>query len=271
LNIAIAGLGLIGGSLALALRSRHRVRAFDTDVATRNAARAVGLDTVDRLEDLLPADVAIVATPLESVVTTLSALAERAGPAVLLEVGSLKAAVAAFAETAPDASRIVAMHPMAGATSSGFAAARADLFQDRPFLIVPTARSDADAMSVAGTVARDAGGIATVCSAQVHDRAMAFLLSAPLAVASALSITGAQVGPMLSLAGPGFRDTTRLAGTPLDLAEQLLAANAGHVVGVLAALRAALEEIEGAVAERDRDALRRLLARAAEVRASLDA
>lgn len=271
MNIAVAGLGLIGGSLALALRSRHNVRAFDTDEATRRAARAAGIETADRLEDLLPADVGIVATPLASVVTTLAALAERAGTTVLLEVGSLKAAVAAFAETAPDAARIVGMHPMAGATTFGFAAARADLFRDRPFLIVPTARSDASAMTIAGTVARDAGGIATVCSAIVHDRAMAVLLAAPLAAASALAITGVEAGPLLPLAGPGFRDTTRLAATPLDLAEQLLGANAAHVVGVLAALRAALEEIEGAVAERDREGLRRLLTRAAEVRATLDA
>ena len=246
------------------------MRAFDISDAARDAARAAGIDTVERLEELLPADVAIVATPLASVVTTLAALVDRAGSTVLIEVGSLKAAVAVFAETAPRAVRIVGMHPMAGATTAGFAAARVDLFRGRPFLIVPTARSDASAMAVAGTVARDAGGVVTVCSAEVHDRAMAVLLSAPLAVASALAVTGVQAGPLLSHAGPGFRDTTRLAGTPLDLAEQLLSANAGHVVAALAALRAALQELEGAVADRDRDALRRLLARAAEVRATLD-
>jgi prephenate dehydrogenase len=179
--------------------------------------------------------------------------------------------VSAFAATAPDAVRIVGMHPMAGATTTGFSAARGDLFQGRPFLIVPTARSDASAMAIAGTLAREAGGVATVCSAEVHDRAMAFLLAAPLAAASALAVTGLQAGPLLQLAGPGFRDTTRLAGTPLELADQLLSANGGHVVAALAALRAALEEIESAVADRDRDALRRLLSRAAEVRATLDA
>jgi prephenate dehydrogenase len=270
LNVSIAGLGLIGGSLALSLRERHRVRAFDISTETRAAARAAGVDTVDRLDDLVPADVAIVATPLASVVTTLAALLARAGSTVLLEVGSLKAAVATFAETASPAARIVGVHPMAGATTAGFGAARPDLFRGRPFLIVPTARSDSGAMAVAGSVARDAGGIATVCSAEVHDGAMAVLLSAPLAAASALAIAGIKLGPLLPLAGPGFRDTTRLAGTPLDLAEQLLSANRGHVVAALAALRAALEEIEGAVADRDQDALRRVLARAAEMRARLD-
>lgn len=271
MNVSIAGLGLIGGSLALSLRSHHRVRAFDTSGAARDAARAAGVETVERLDDLVPADVAVVATPLASVVTTLAALVERAGATVLLEVGSLKAAVGAFAQTASPTARIVGMHPMAGSTAAGFAAARADLFHGRPFLIVPTARSDSGAMTVAGTVARDAGGVATVCSAEVHDRAMAVLLAAPLAAASALAIAGASVGPLLPLAGPGFRDTTRLAGTRIELAEQLLSANAGHVLGALAQLRATLTEIEGAVADRDHETLQRLLARAAEVRSTLDA
>jgi prephenate dehydrogenase len=271
LNVGVAGLGLIGGSLALALRTHHRVVGFDTDAKTRDAARTAGIDVVGALEDLLPADAVIVATPLASIVTTLAALVDRAGSTVLVEVGSLKAAVAVFAETTPRATRIVGAHPMAGATTAGFAAARAELFEGRPFLIVPTARSDTDAMAVAGTIARDARAVATVCSADVHDRAMAILLAAPLAVASALAITGVKAGPLLSLAGPGFRDTSRLAGTPLDLAEQLLSANAAHVVAALAALRAALQEIEGAVADRDRDGLRRLLAQAAEARATLDA
>ena len=270
MNVGVAGLGLIGGSLALALKSRHTVTGYDVDLKSRDAARAAGINVVDRLEDLLPGDVAIVATPLASVVTTLSSLCERGSSAVLMEVGSLKAAVAEFSETAPETARIVGAHPMAGATAAGFAAARADLFSERPFLIVPTVRSDATAMAVAGDIARDAGGVVTVCSAVVHDRAMAHLLAAPLAAASALALSGDGAGPLLRLAGPGFRDTTRLAGTPLDLAEQLLSANAGNVVAALAALRTALQEIEGAVADRDRDALRSLLGRAADARRRLD-
>jgi prephenate dehydrogenase len=270
MNVGIAGLGLIGGSLALALKTRHTVTGYDVDAKSRDAARAAGIKVVDSLDELLPADVAIVATPLASVVTTLASLCERAGSAVLVEVGSLKAAVAAFAETAPGTARIVGAHPMAGATTAGFTAARADLFRERPFLIVPTARSDTDAMAVAGDIARDAGGVATVCSTVVHDRAMAHLLAAPLAAASALALSADGAGPLLGLAGPGFRDTTRLAGTPLDLAEQLLGANAGNVVAALAALRTALQEIEGAVADGDRDALRTLLGRAADVRRRLD-
>ena len=69
------------------------------------------------------------------------------------------------------------------------------------------------------------GAAVTVCSATVHDRAMARLLAAPLATAVALAVAGAEAAPLVSAAGPGFRDSTRLADTPLDLAMELLFAS----------------------------------------------
>src|SRR2546425_24654 len=160
MKIGLAGAGLIGGSLALALRGAHALRVYDADAATREAARRAGLDTVDTLAAVLPADAVVVATPLTDVVATLAALVDRADGAVLVDVASLRAPVNAYAERAPSRARIVGAHPMAGSTASGFAAADAELFRDRPFLVVPTARSDDRAMAVAGDIARAAGGAA---------------------------------------------------------------------------------------------------------------
>ena len=134
MRIGIAGCGLIGGSLALALRDDHDVRAYDP-------AGTGDIRSVARLADLLPADVVIVATPLAQVVPTLATLAERSGDALLLDVGSLKRDVAAFADTAPATCHIVGGHPMAGTTERGYGAARGDLFHGRPFFLVPTTRS----------------------------------------------------------------------------------------------------------------------------------
>ncbi len=120
MRIGIAGLGLIGGSLALALRGRHRITGFDPDPAAREAAKGGGIAIADTLDALLPADAVIVATPLADVVPTLAALVPRADGALLLDVGSLKRTVAGFAETAPATARIVGGHPMAGSTDSGF-------------------------------------------------------------------------------------------------------------------------------------------------------
>ncbi|HYR94338.1 MAG TPA: prephenate dehydrogenase/arogenate dehydrogenase family protein, partial [Methylomirabilota bacterium] len=165
MKLGVAGLGLIGGSLALALRKRHEVRGYDVARETRDAARAAGLGIVDTLEALLPADAIIVATPMTAVLPTLAALAPRAETAVLLDVASVRGPVDEFARDQSGRARFVGMHPMAGRSETGFAAADPALFIGRPFLVVPTATSDAPAMAIAGQIARDAGGAVTVCSA----------------------------------------------------------------------------------------------------------
>jgi prephenate dehydrogenase len=233
-RIGIAGLGLIGGSLALALRDRHQVVAYDP-AGTGTFASA------KTLADLLPADIIVVATPLDAVVATLAALAPLAGSTVLLDVGSVKRDVARYAATAPANTRIVGGHPMAGSTGIGLAAARADLFRDRPFLLVPTARSDDAAMALAGELARAAGAVPTVVSAEVHDRSVAMLSGVPLIVARALAAAGVDVA---DLAGPGFRDMTRLAATPRPLADAMLAGNVDEIRRALAAFRTALDDAE---------------------------
>ncbi|HEY8807105.1 MAG TPA: prephenate dehydrogenase/arogenate dehydrogenase family protein [Candidatus Limnocylindria bacterium] len=234
MRVGIAGCGLIGGSLALALRGAHDVRAFDPAGTGEIAGTA-------RLEDLLAADIVVVATPIAQVVPTLRSLSAHANGTVLMDVASLKRDVAAFADAAPATARIVGGHPMAGATDHGFAAARADLFRGRPFFLVPTARADERAIALAGDVARAAGAIPTVVSAQEHDRIVATLSGLPLAVAIALTRVGADLG---EFAGPGFRDATRLAQTPPELAHALLNGNAAEVRAALTKLRAVLEDIE---------------------------
>lgn len=271
MNVGVAGLGLIGGSLALALKTRHRVTGFDTDLATRDAALAAGIDVVGTLEALLPADAVIVATPMEAVVPTLEALAPRAGAAVLLDVASVRAPVEAFAATAPTECRIVGLHPMAGRSGSGFAAASAELLERRPFLVVPTARADTAAMAIAGALARDAGGEVTVCSAAQHDRIVAVLSALPLAFASALTLTGAETvdGNLAAFSGPGFSDSTRLALTARDLGGTMLLANGQNVRAALDRARAILDEVDRAIATGDAAALDVILERAAQARRGL--
>jgi prephenate dehydrogenase len=270
MRVGVAGLGLIGGSLALALRARHEVRGFDVDLDTRAAAARGGVAVVDRCEDLLPADAVIIATPVAAVLPTLATLVAHADGAVLVDVASVRGPVDGFAREHGDGARIVGMHPMAGRSARGFAAADPALFVKRSFLIVPTVRTDADAMRIAGTLARDAGGVVTVCSAAEHDRIVALTSALPLALAAALSVAASEATPDLAaFSGPGYRDATRLAETAVDLGEALLTANSANVVAALARLRAVLDELERAVAERDVAAIRRILAAAGSARALL--
>lgn len=271
MKIGIAGLGLIGGSLALALRGAHSVTGFDTAPAARDAASRAGIAMVDRLEDLAKADAVIVATPLAAIVPTLAALEPDAGAEILLDVASVRAPVEDHVRRTPSGPPIVGLHPMAGRSAQGFAAADPALFAGRPFLVVPTQRADARAMAVAGEIARAAGGVVTVCSAAEHDRIIAVISALPLTVSAALSLAAADgVRDLTSLAGPGFRDTTRLALTSLDLGEAMLSANAANVVDAIARLRRILDQIEQAVADGNVAAIRAILQRAAETRGALD-
>ena len=269
MKIGIAGLGLIGGSLALALRERHEVTGYDTDDRARGAAKADGIRIASRLEDLVPADAVLIATPIPAIVPALERLAACSDGAVLLDTGSLKRAVADYATRAPENARIVGGHPMAGTTSSGFSAADAGLFRGRAFLLVPTARSDDAAMALAGAIARDLGGEVTVCSADVHDRAMARLVAGPLAAAAALAVAGAQAGPLLAGAGPGFRDSTRLADTPADLATELLFGNAADAAAAIGSIVEGLTQLRDAVERGDREYARSFLQAARSVRGEL--
>jgi prephenate dehydrogenase len=268
-KIGIAGLGLIGGSLALALREGHEVTGYDNDERARAAAKADGIGIAARLDDLLPADAVLVATPLPSIVPALEQLAARSDGAVLLDTGSLKRAVAEYASRAPAGTRIVGGHPMAGTTSAGFSAADPTLFRGRTFLLVPTARSDDGAMALAGTIARGVGAIVTVCSADVHDRAMARLVAGPLATAAALAVVGAQAEPLLGAAGPGFRDSTRLADTPADFATELLFGNSAEASAAIGSIMEALTQLRDSLERGDRDYVRSFLAAARSVRSEL--
>jgi prephenate dehydrogenase len=268
-RIGLAGLGLIGGSLALALRDIHEVVGYDVDERARSGAAGAGIRVADRLDDLGTADAVLVATPIAAIVPTLEELGRRRSDAVMIDTGSLKRGVARYAEHAPAAARIVGGHPMAGSTSSGFEAADPELFRGRPFLLVPTARSDDEAMSVAGGIARDAGAAVTVCSAEAHDRAMAILVAAPLATAAALAVAGAGAGALLGAAGPGFRDATRLAETPLELAADLLFGNADDAEAAIGAVIAALEQLRASLDRDDRAYAQDVLRTARDVRAKL--
>jgi prephenate dehydrogenase len=161
---------------------------------------------------------------------------------------------------------------MAGRSAHGFAAADPQLLRGHPFLVVPTVSSDADAMRIAGEIARGVGGVPTVCSAVEHDRAVAVLSALPLVLSSALTIVAehAVPGRLDGFAGTGFRDASRLALSPEDLATQLLTANAGQVIAALARFRGTLDEMERAIAERDTAALAVLLSSARTARERLD-
>ncbi|HET7182487.1 MAG TPA: prephenate dehydrogenase/arogenate dehydrogenase family protein [Candidatus Limnocylindrales bacterium] len=281
-RIAFLGLGLIGGSIALALRaagSTARLVAWTPSLAgPEEALRAGAIDEVAVLPDAAIADAGLVilaGPPLEVVSVLASGRAD--GPwtslargAVVTDVASTKGRVgaAAIAGAVP----FVGGHPMAGRETSGFAAATAALFVDRPWVIVEGPDSPGGAAELVEALALAVGARPVRMSAEAHDRAVASISHLPLVAAAALvdavTTDAAGWGTAGPLAASGWRDMTRLARGDVDMGAGILDTNRGAVAAQLRAYRDAIDAwIEALESDADVAALRERLATA---RAALD-
>jgi prephenate dehydrogenase len=160
---------------------------------------------------------------------------------------------------------------MAGAAAAGAGAARRDLFAGRPWLLVPTARSDDASIGVLSALVREAGAVPKVVDAAVHDAAMTWVSHLPLAVASALA-TAVERGAgerARGLAGPGLLDTTRLAETPRALAMELALADPGRLAAALDEVAGGLGSLSRALRAGDSDAVRRFFEEASAARGAI--
>jgi prephenate dehydrogenase len=270
MRVAVIGLGLIGGSLALATRAR----GFDTDPAVRRAAMERGIDVADDLSSAARnADIVVAAVPPAALGAVLAEAARTCPRAVLADVASSKRDLERLAAALPRQARVVGSHPLAGSTGRGIAAADAALFRGRAWALVPTSRSDTTAMQAVGELARSVGARPIVLSVERHEALMTWLVRAPLAVAAALAWSASTESPegLTELAGPGFRDATRLAATPAPLAEELLfAAERERLTSVLRAIAATLDDWADELARHDDAPVRAEIEAARDLRAQLD-
>jgi prephenate dehydrogenase len=266
---AVVGLGLIGGSAALALEAR----GYDRDAGARARARERGIDVVDSLvEAVRGRNVVLLAVPTGETPALLNEAAAAAPQALVTDTASLKLPIAAAAALLPAAARFVGGHPMAGSRTPGLAGARADLFRDRPWLIVPTERSDFHSIAAVQDLVRAMGARPLVVDAQRHDALLTWISHLPHAVASALAravSSGAGAG-LDRMAGPGLLDTTRGADTPAPLALELSLADPEALHAAIEAVRGELGELSRRLRGRNREELRSYFEEAARLRRNLD-
>jgi prephenate dehydrogenase len=191
--------------------------------------------------DLAAAECVVLAVPMAAMGDLIHALGRCRAPGIITDVGSTKRSVMAAAAAA-GLRRFVGGHPMAGAEHAGLEHARADLFQDRPWLLVAAEASEARA-AVEGLITT-LGGRPRWLSAEHHDRTMAYVSHLPQLLATTLmNVAARQVGDDgLSAAGPAFVEMTRLASSPSHLWQGILADNADFTAEALARFVEALPE-----------------------------
>ncbi|MQY02191.1 hypothetical protein ACRB68_02200 [Actinomadura sp. RB68] len=238
--MVVVGTGLIGTSIALALRG-HGVEVLLTDRDQAALAMAVELGAGTALPDGAaagPADLAVLAVPPAAVAVTLLDAQKRGLATAYTDVASVKALpLAQAAELGCDLSSYVAGHPLAGRERSGPAAARGDLFLGRPWALCPAPGAAPDAVAAVTALAETCGAQPVTVDAAEHDRAVALVSHAPHVVSAAVAarLTGAD-DTALGLAGQGVRDVTRIAASDPRLWIGILSANAAPVADVLEAV-----------------------------------
>jgi prephenate dehydrogenase len=241
-RLAIIGLGLIGGSLGFAIKRAQpaglEVVGFDRERGIGGRARksgAIDIDARDPASAVEGAAISVIATPISQVRTAFEAIAPALGEgAVVTDTASTKGDVIRWArECLPDGVSFVGGHPMAGKETSGLAAAEASLFEAKPWVITPSPDTPIRAIQTVESLVRLVGARPVVVDPLEHDTYVAAVSHLPLVVASAMFalLSGSQAWPDLAaLAGPGFRDTTRLASTDPDLSHDIALTNRENII-----------------------------------------
>lgn len=271
-RVAILGLGLMGGSLALALRGQCALLlGIDPDPAALELARqrqVVDLASADAAALLPQADIIILAAPVRVILRLLGDLpALHPGPAVVLDLGSTKQKVLSAMELLPERFDPVGGHPMCGKERGGLAQADERLFQGATFAFTPLARTRALARNFASWLAGAVGASPLWLDAGTHDRWVAATSHLPYLVANALAAsTPLASGPLV---GSGFRSATRLAPTPPNIIMDILMTNPENILEALHGFCQNMNQIETLLAAGDFAALQEVLARGAEQQLNL--
>ena len=240
-RVTVVGCGLIGGSFALAMRRAkvcRQIAGWDTSPRVLKEALERGIiDEVDNVYpngSLSPSDLIYLAMPVGEIARFLKErqISIKDGT-VITDAGSTKVEICSLAHSHLHEHRFVGGHPIAGSHLSGIAQARADLFEGQPYiLIAETKDANTDTlMALRGTL-EALGARVYFLTAEEHDRAMAFVSHLPQLISTVLArVVAEQPGqPQLQeLAGAGYRDMTRLAGSPWSIWRDILGSNANEI------------------------------------------
>ena len=277
-RLALIGCGLMGGSFALALRQAGavaQVAGFSASEATRSKALAMGVidvACVNAAEAVQGADLVLLAVPVGATEATLRAVDAWLSPQTLvMDVGSTKGDVVAAARAALPRSLacFVPAHPIAGKEVAGIEHADATLYRDRQVILTPLPENPSERVLQARQLWQLLGSRVLELTPQAHDASFAAVSHLPHLTAFALVNAVArqpQGAEHLALAGPGFRDFSRIAASAPSVWRDILLANREDVLQQSALMREALHEFEQAMRDGDGARLEQLIAEASQTR-----
>lgn len=279
-QLGLIGCGLMGGSFALALKRAglvKRVVGYSKSPSTTERARQMGVIDVEAPSALLAvsgADIVLLAVPVSATEATFKAIRHLAGPnTLIMDVGSTKRDVvdAARRVLRDNVGAFVPCHPITGKEVSGVEHADVDLYAGKQVILTPIERTFTVQLQKATDVWTALGCHVLKMSPQAHDAAYAAVSHLPHLIAFALinGITGQEQGKeYMSLAGPGFRDFTRIAASDPKMWRDILIANREELLAQSKIFQQTLQSLEQLISNSSGDVLEVLIERASETRAN---
>jgi len=266
-TVGIIGLGLMGGSLAMRLKGQcaHLI-GFDSHLPTLELA--LSKNTIDQAGGISPlptgegpgvrVDLLILATPVPTILNLLQQLPSLiSSPCIVLDIGSTKRDILQVMSTLPENFDPIGGHPICGKEKLGLENADPNLYQNAPFVITSLTRTTPRAKSAARQIISAIGANLVEITAEEHDSTLASTSHLPFLLSSALAhSTPQEFSPLI---GPGFRSTSRLAGTPSHMMIGILKSNRDYLLNALYSFRDSLNEIESALRDEDYSQLESLL------------
>jgi prephenate dehydrogenase len=279
-RLALIGCGLMGGSFALAMRQAglvQHITGFSASEKTRQ--RALELGVIDQAcssvaEAVQGADLVLLAVPVGAMHSSFAALRDSlSASALLMDVGSTKCDVIAAAK-ASLGERLncwVPAHPIAGKEVAGIEHAEGSLYQARRTILTPLPQNSIRQLKMASEVWTAIGSHVSQMTPEAHDATFAAVSHLPhlLAFAAVNALTAQPQGTaFMEMAGPGFRDFSRIAASDSSVWRDILSANRAEVRTQITHFRAALDQFEAALQSDNTDALQQLIQQASDVRST---
>ena len=277
-RLCIFGVGLIGGSLAQALRAAGAVQSVvgcsrsEANLARAEELKVVDEYTLDPIAAVAGADMVVVATTLGATRSIFEKIAQHVAPTtVITDVGSAKARVvdAARASLGKNIKQFVPGHPIAGTEKSGVDAAFATLFRDHRVILTPLKETNLDALNAVSKMWQATGANVVEMDVQHHDDVLAATSHLPHMLAYALVDCLAEMdesNEIFAYAAGGFRDFTRIASSSPAMWCDIAMDNRDALLAVLTRFTATYDKLVGALESNDKDRLLRIFTRAKDVR-----